>query len=148
MRRCFAVVGRTSLRTFVGTIEGAACYNPDGSLRWQAPETIALAHPHDGPVLDGTTLYTAGPGGESIVALAVETGNERWRRPLSGEPRSPVSASGSVYVQDATGELEALARSDGSVEWATRLSLRSMTGVTVADGSLLVGADKQLPQYD
>jgi outer membrane protein assembly factor BamB len=132
---------------FVGTANGVVCYNSDGSQRWGAPGTTALDRPHDGTVLDERTLYTAGPEGDSIVALEATTGEERWRTSLSGELRSPVPTTESVYVQDSTGEIRALARSDGSVEWATRLALRSMTGISAADGGLLVGADEQLLRY-
>lgn len=133
---------------FVGTTEGVRCHNRDGSLRWRAPETTHLEHFHDGPVLDDTTLYAGGPEADSLVALAVDTGEERWETPLSGDPRSPVVTSGSVYVQDSTGELRALDRTDGSVKWSTRLALRSGTGITVADGGVFVGADEKLLRYD
>jgi outer membrane protein assembly factor BamB len=133
---------------FVTTMDGAVCYDRDGTLRWRVPETTPLTiFPHDGPVLDDTTLYTAGPEGESIVALTVDDGDERWRAPLSGDVRSPVLTPESVYVQNTTDEIKALARTDGSVEWTANLSLRSVTGITVADGGLLVGADDRLLRY-
>jgi outer membrane protein assembly factor BamB len=133
---------------FVGTRDSVVCYNSDGSMRWRAPETAALDRPHDGPVLDETRLYTAGSEGDSIVALDAATGEEQWRTSLSGELRSPVPATDSVYVQDSTGEVRALARTDGSVGWSTKLALRSMTGITVADGGLFVGADEQLVRFN
>lgn len=133
---------------FVGTRDGIVCYDSDGSRRWRVPATTALTRPHDGPVLDETRLYTAGPEGDSIVALEAETGKKQWRTSLSGEPRSPVPAADSVYVQDSIGSIRALARTDGSTEWSTRLALRSMTGVTIADDSVFVGADEQLLRYD
>lgn len=133
---------------FVGTRDGVVCYDSDGSRRWRAPETTALDRPHDGPVVDDTSLYTAGSEGDSIIALAVDSGDERWRTSLSGEAWSPVPTVDSVYVQDSTGEVRSLTRADGSVEWATRLALRSMTGVTAADGALFVGADERLLRYN
>jgi outer membrane protein assembly factor BamB len=133
---------------YVGTRAGVVCYDTDGSQRWRAPDTTALDSPHDGPVLDDATLYAGGPGGESLVALAADTGEERWRASLSGDPRSPVVTEGSLYVQDSTGEIAAVSRTDGSVAWSTRLSLRSMTGVTAADDGLYVGADERLLRYD
>jgi len=133
---------------FVGTRAGVACYDADGAERWRASNSTALDSPHDGPVLDDATVYAGGPGGESLVALAVDSGEERWCASLSGDPRAPVVTADSLYVQDSTGEIAAVSRTDGSVAWSTRLSLRSMTGVTAGDDGLYVGADDRLLRYD
>jgi outer membrane protein assembly factor BamB len=133
---------------FVGARAGVVCYDADGTERWRAPDGTALDSPHDGPVLDGETVYAGGPGGESLVALAVDTGEERWRASLSGDPRSPVVTDDALYVQDSTGDIAALSRTDGAVDWSTRVVLRSTTGITVADDGLFVGADDRLLRYD
>jgi outer membrane protein assembly factor BamB len=133
---------------FVGTRTGVVCYDADGTERWRAPDSTALDSPHDGPVLDGETVYASGPGGESLVALAVDTGEEQWRASLSGDPRSPVVTDDALYVQDSTGELAMRSRTDGAVDWSTRVALRSMTGITAADDGLFVGADDRLLRYD
>jgi outer membrane protein assembly factor BamB len=138
----------TTNGVFVGTRNGVVCYDSDGSRRWRVPETTTLTRPHDGPVLDETRLYTAGPDGNSVVALEVETGEKQWRTSLSGELRSPVPTADSVYVQDSTGEIRVLARTDGSTEWSTKLALRSMTGITIADDGVFVGTDEQLLRYE
>jgi outer membrane protein assembly factor BamB len=133
---------------FVGTRAGVVCYDADGAERWRAPDSTALDSPQDGPVLDDETVYAGGPDGEALVALAVDTGEERWRVSLSGEPRSPVVTDDAVYVQDSTGEIAAVSRTDGAVDWSTRLALRSMTGITAAADGLFVGADDRLLRYD
>ena len=133
---------------FAGTRTGVVCYDADGAERWRAPDTTAFDSPHDGPVLDDATVYAAGPDGASLVALATDTGEERWRASLSGAPRSPVPATDALYVQDSTGRLAARSRADGSADWSTRLALRSMTGLTVGDDGLFVGADERLLRYD
>ena len=132
---------------FAGTRTGVVCYDADGTERWRARDTTAFDSPHDGPVLDDATVYAAGADGESLVALATDTGEERWRASLDGDPRSPVLTTDALYVQDSTGRIAARSRADGSVDWSTRLALRSMTGLTVGDGGLFVGADDRLLRY-
>lgn len=133
---------------FVATTNGIIVYNHDGTQRWRTPEMTAPSGLHDGLVLNETMLYTVGSENDSIVALATDTGDEQWEASLSGDVRSPVVAADTLYGQDTTGEIHALSPMNGSRKWTTRLDLRSMTGITVANSGLVVGADDQLLRYE
>ncbi|MHB9286830.1 PQQ-binding-like beta-propeller repeat protein [Halobacteriales archaeon Cl-PHB] len=74
-------------------------------------------------------------GGESVTALAPETGNRTWTTNVSGSVLA--AANGTVYVgSEAEDTLSALPLEDGSVQWQT-----SVADDTVLDDSVAATAD-------
>ncbi|HEU5349148.1 MAG TPA: PQQ-binding-like beta-propeller repeat protein, partial [Ktedonobacterales bacterium] len=111
-----------------GTVE--ALDATTGKLRWrqEVGESIDFA---GGLVVDGSSVYVSlsvakAPGQRPeaasglVVALDIQTGVVRWRRPIEGTPSMAASADGRVFVMamhQSGGHLLALNAADGSVVW-------------------------------
>ncbi|WP_435179032.1 PQQ-binding-like beta-propeller repeat protein [Halorussus sp. AFM4] len=86
----------------------------DGSVRWRFD--------HDGnategaaAVAEGTVYVQSDREDGTLHALDLETGDERWSAPISGDA-TPVVADGVVYAR-AYSDLVAVDASDGTVRW-------------------------------
>ncbi|WP_208023509.1 PQQ-binding-like beta-propeller repeat protein [Halorussus pelagicus] len=104
----------------------------DGSVRWRAD--------HDGnategaaAVADGAAYVQSNASEDSLHALDLETGEERWSAAV-GREGTPVVADGVVYARDHN-DLVALDADDGTVRWRydSRLPLSTPA---VGDGVL------------
>ena len=104
----------------------------DGSVRWRFE--------HDGNATEGAAAVAEGRAfvqsdGEdgSLHAVSLETGEEQWSAPVSGEG-TPVVADGVVYARDYN-DLVAVDASDGTVRWLYDSKLPLSTPA-VGDGVL------------
>lgn len=139
-------VGTTEV--FVPTAEGVTAYTIDGERQWQTASVTAPSNIHDGLAVRDGTVYAVSRDESALVALAADTGDERWRVAHAGDVRSPVVTDETVYAQDTAGVVRALSPADGTERWSTRIPLREMTGLTVTGGGLMIGTDEQLVRYD
>jgi outer membrane protein assembly factor BamB len=150
---------------YLGDEDDLRAYDPDGSERWQYAQPHSSFVLGDRPVVGGDRVVALSDAGESLwtsddgghvslaaggavfgvrpgeaFALSADGGEERWSRPLGGDPSSPFAlADGAV----AFGESPLVVRdaADGSVRW------RTTSGVAppaVADGVALLPADGEL----
>ncbi|HEX5754323.1 MAG TPA: PQQ-binding-like beta-propeller repeat protein [Archangium sp.] len=121
-----AVAGESVI---VGTVGGTlvSLALADGSERWRLTGQPPVLTPL---VADSGSVYVVAPDG-SVRALAVDSGEVRWRRLLpSGVPRTdatrpqpaPVLAGGLVVVVLGDAGLFALSPQDGTVRWRQPLA--------------------------
>ncbi|PTL79397.1 PQQ-binding-like beta-propeller repeat protein [Vitiosangium sp. GDMCC 1.1324] len=108
----------------VGTVGGTlvSLTRAQGTERWRLTGQPAVLTPL---VSDASSVYVVAPDG-SVRALAVDSGEVRWRRPLPpGEPHpeatrplpSPVLAGERLVVALGDVGLVALSPQDGTVRW-------------------------------
>ncbi len=84
-------------------------------------------------------------GGE-IVALDLESGQQRWTAALGSPVTSrPAASRTGLYVGDLDGRLHRLDKDDGGLIWTLELNLPIEASPTLLPGALLVGlADGRL----
>ncbi|WP_435552855.1 PQQ-binding-like beta-propeller repeat protein [Natrinema sp. CGMCC1.2065] len=129
-----AVVGGTAVLSIGGTVVAIA--TDSGDDRWRVghdfADRITVA---DGTVYAIETTYADPP---TLVALALETGRERWTAPLADDggfwPTPPAVGGGTVY-QGGT-ELVALSAADGERQWTRDLEADITGSPTVVDGAV------------
>jgi outer membrane protein assembly factor BamB len=130
-------------RAYVGTFsDGVLAVDlSDGTVVWRGAEKTRAYPP---TVADGVAYVTArDPGGRGaghLVALDTETGDERWRTALDGNPTAPPgyrdgvvyagTHRGSVYAVDAASGDERWRESVG--DWVTRGPTTAGDGVYAA----------------
>ena len=83
------------------------------------------------PVIDNGTVYAVGHAGR-MVATSIR-GQRLWSIPVPGI-QQPVVSGDSVFVVDTAGQLMAITRKDGKIQWNTKLA-----GSTVWSGPVLAG---------
>ncbi len=73
------------------------------------------------PIVMGKTMFIASSRNDSVTALDVETGAEKWRFYADGPVRfAPVAAEGNVYFASDDGFLYCLASESGQLQWKVR----------------------------
>ncbi|WP_330633122.1 PQQ-binding-like beta-propeller repeat protein [Halocatena halophila] len=114
------------------TGRGAFAFEPsDGSVRWHRPGPVTPV-----AVANGRVVLT---GPDTVEAVAIETGEQLWKRSISGLESTPSVAGGSVFVtksSSTTNRLVALDAETGTPQW--RISLpkagtRSAGSITAID---------------
>lgn len=123
----------------------------DGSGLWSESlsrnrTTSQLASMSDAarPAIDNGTVYAVGHGGR-MVATVAKTGERLWSLSVpSTQP--PYVAGDSVFVVDTSGQLMAIHRQEGKVQWTTKLpGSKIWSGPVLANGILwLASKDGQL----
>jgi len=100
------------------------------------------------PAIDHGTVFAVGHAGR-LVATQSKTGERLWSLNVPGT-QAPWVAGDSVFVVDTSGQLMAISRSDGKVQWTTQLAGASIwSGPTLAGGTLwLASAKGQLVGVD
>lgn len=120
-----------------------------GAQVWQAPTGgSGLSAP---AVADNTVYVVGGKGSDNLFAIDARSGKERWRIPVGFSacacaPFTPAVSGGLVYVGNDSGDLLAVNRASGRLDW--RLKTPSGTNVhtpVVAGGVVYVGSDPGEP---
>jgi outer membrane protein assembly factor BamB len=77
-----------------------------------------------------------------MVATNAKTGERLWQLNVAGT-QTPWVAGETVFVVDTGGQLMALSRRDGKVQWTTQLpAAKVWTGPTLAGGALWLTSNK------
>jgi outer membrane protein assembly factor BamB len=124
---------------FVGSREGLFAVAADtGKLRWWAdlPRGVDTS-----PAVAQGTVYAGGRDG-CVYALAADSGEIRWRQPVSKQwlHSSPLVTADSVIVGTLDGEVVALDRTTGARKWATKLGGSVYSSPVLAGDRVLVGS--------
>jgi outer membrane protein assembly factor BamB len=103
--------------------EGVHGISPTGTRKWYVPvkNTTSLSL--------GSALYATGE--DALIALDLQTGQEKWRRPLLGWARgSAVDRTGTIVYATADNTLYSVNAMTGAVNWSRALpgSLYSGSG--------------------
>jgi len=159
-RRTFPVRRRTVLKAAgaglagIGTIPQAVEGTASGTELWRF-QPYSSGSLIDAPTVVGGTVYTSVAYGE-LSALDAATGSLRWEFSPEGDSTdvggaTPSVVDGTVYYTPGTipgapatsgaSTVFALDAADGTVRWATEGIATLADTVTVADGSVYVGAD-------
>ena len=91
----------------------------------------------------GDTVYVTSNDASrdaDLVALATDTGEERWRVPVDAHVTGPVTwANDVVYVSDDSGRIAAYDAADGTRLWSHDVPFPAAGGITVVDGTVYAG---------
>lgn len=133
----------------VGAVDKAGVYHTldrdTGEVIWEAELTEgglqggALA---SAAVAEGVAYVASNRASQDadLVALDVETGDERWRIDVEGHVSGPVTwANGVVYLSDDTGRVRAYDAADGTVLWTHEVPTPAAGGISVVDGTVYAG---------
>lgn len=87
------------------------------------------------PAIEQGVVFAVGHAGR-MVATNARSGERIWQNNIAGT-QAPSVAGESVYVVDTSGQLMALSRRDGKVQWTAKLpAAKVWNGPTLAGGSL------------
>jgi outer membrane protein assembly factor BamB len=139
------VVGPTGV--YAATGETVVAYRLDGTRRWETTDVTAAGGAHAVVVVHDGTVYATGDDEEELVALAADTGKERWRVSMRYETSAPIVTDEALYVRDGGGVARAIRPADGTERWSAPIDLRGGNGFGVIDGGLVVGGDRRLVRY-
>jgi outer membrane protein assembly factor BamB len=122
----------------------------DGSAIWtenltrtKASSQLASLTDAARPAIDAGVVFAVGHAGR-MIASNIKTGERLWSLNLAGT-QTPWVAGETVFVVDTSGQLLALSRRDGKVQWTTQLpAAKVWTGPTLAGGALWLASDKGL----
>jgi outer membrane protein assembly factor BamB len=127
----------------------------DGSLAWseslsRTRSTSELTSMSDAarPVISDGIAYAIGHAGR-MVATRTATGERLWTLNVPGI-QPPWVAGGSVFVADTQGQLLAISRQDGKIQWTVKLPTNTAwVGPTLGGGTLwLVSAKGKIAGVD
>ena len=92
------------------------------------------------PAIDNGVVFAVGHAGR-MVATNIKTGERLWQLNVAGT-QAPWVAGETVFVVDTLGQLMALSRRDGKVQWTMQLPpAKVWTGPTLAGGSLWLASN-------
>ena len=93
------------------------------------------------PAIDAGVVFAVGHAGR-MVATNAKTGERLWQLNVAGT-QAPSVAGETVFVVDTAGQLMALSRRDGKIQWTTQLpAAKVWTGPTLAGGMLWLTSNK------
>ncbi|MGD9669008.1 MAG: PQQ-binding-like beta-propeller repeat protein [Hyphomicrobiaceae bacterium] len=127
----------------------------DGSAVWseslaRARTTSQLTSLADAarPAIDNGVVFAVGHSGR-MVATQISTGERLWSLNVAST-QTPWVAGGSVFVVDTAGQLMAISRDQGAVQWTVQLpGAKTWAGPVLAGGKLwLVSSEGQLAGVD
>lgn len=127
----------------------------DGSAVWseslsRARTTSQLTSLADAarPAIDNGVVFAAGHSGR-MVATQISSGERLWSLNVAST-QTPWVAGGSVFVVDTAGQLMAIARDQGTVQWTVQLpGAKTWAGPVLAGGKLwLVSSKGELAGVD
>jgi outer membrane protein assembly factor BamB len=133
----------------VGAPDKAGAYHAldrdSGAVLWEADLTEgglqggALA---SAAVADGVAYVASNRASQDadLIALDVETGDQRWRVDVGAHVSGPVSwANGVVYLADDAARIRAYDAADGTVLWTHDVASPAAGGISVVDGTVYAG---------
>ena len=93
------------------------------------------------PVISGGVVFAVGHAGR-MVATQLKTGERIWSLTVASI-QQPWVAGDNVFVVDTTGQLMAITRNDGKIQWATKLpGGGAWSGPVLAGNRLWLTSDK------
>ncbi len=100
------------------------------------------------PAIDNGVVFAVGHSGR-MVATQISTGERLWSLNVAST-QTPWVAGGSVFLVDTSGQLMAVSRDQGTVQWTVQLpGAKTWAGPVLAGGKLwLVSAKGQLVGVD
>jgi outer membrane protein assembly factor BamB len=120
----------------------------DGAAAWseslsRTRTTSQLASMSDAarPAIDGGVVFAVGHGGR-MVATKVSTGERLWSLNVPGT-QMPWVAGETVYVVDTSGQLMAINKRDGKIQWTSKMAgATTWSGPVLANGTLWLTSNK------
>jgi outer membrane protein assembly factor BamB len=120
----------------------------DGTAAWseslsRTRTTSQLASMSDAarPAIDGGVVFAVGHGGR-MVATKASTGERLWSLNVPGT-QMPLVAGETVYVVDTSGQLMAINKRDGKIQWTSKMSgATTWSGPVLANGTLWLTSNK------
>jgi outer membrane protein assembly factor BamB len=120
----------------------------DGKTAWteslarnKSASAIASMSDAARPAMDGGIVYAVGHGGK-MVATQAKTGERLWSLNIPST-QTPWVAGESIFVADTNGQLMAITRKDGKIQWTAKLPGEgTWSGPTLAGGLLWVASSK------
>jgi outer membrane protein assembly factor BamB len=95
------------------------------------------------PAIDSGVVYAVGHAGR-MVATQIKSGERLWSLNMAGT-QTPWVVGETVFVVTTGGQLNALSRRDGKVQWTTQLpDAKVWSGPTLAGGALWLVSNKGL----
>lgn len=93
------------------------------------------------PAIDNGLVFAVGHSGR-MVATQIATGERLWSLNVAST-QTPWVAGGSVFVVDTSGQLMAVSRDQGTVQWTVQLpGAKTWAGPVLAGGKLWLVSDK------
>jgi len=127
----------------------------DSLSRSRAASSLASMSDASRPAIDRGTVFAAGHAGR-MIATAQRTGERLWSLNVPSI-QQPAVAGENVFVVDTNGQLMAITRADGKIQWSTKLAgSKSWSGPVIAGNRLwlasatgsLVGVDAATGRVD
>lgn len=131
-------------RVYVGTRDAYA-FTSEGDRLWRTPLDDTLLTQGPAPLMGTDTVSFVTADG-TTVALAVDTGEERWRQGTDVRPASAALSDGVLYLAGFDGAIQTLTASDGTPGWGNWTSER--TGLEAVDGIIYLGAGRSVTALD
>jgi outer membrane protein assembly factor BamB len=124
-----------------------ALHVADGSSAWseslsrtRTTSEITAMSDAARPAIDKGTVFAIGHAGR-MVATQAETGERLWSLNVPGI-QPPWVAGESVFVVDTAGQLMAISRHDGKIQWTVKLPEPTWSGPTLAGNTLWLASPK------
>lgn len=122
------------------TLDGSPVWT-ENLTRTRTSSQIAALSDAARPAVEGGIVYAIGHGGR-FVATKLDTGERVWSLNVPGT-QAPWVAGDSVFVVDTTGQVMAVAKRDGKVQWTTKLpSSGAWSGPVLANNTLWLVSSK------
>ncbi len=126
-------------RLYLARAPGIRAYTPaDGEL-WS--HTLDRVVTGVAGTADTVYVVSSNADGGRLVALDAESGAVRWETDRLGETYTDPVVGTNLYVSNAAGELFALDRTTGALEWTARAASRSGLAPMAVDGDELFVLD-------
>jgi len=114
----------------------------DGRLIWS--KRLAFWTPGSPCVDDTAGLVFATPNDRSLIAIDIETGQERWRQATSGLVRGrPAVSDGRIYVIDERGLIVCRDSATGELVWSRKYGPGEGHQFTMVDGNFVYALDSK-----
>ena len=127
--------------------DGQAAWS-ESLARTRTASSMAAMSDTARPVIDNGTVFAVGHAGR-MVATAQKTGERLWSLTVPSI-QAPWVAGDNVYVVDTGGQVMAITRRDGKIQWTAKLAGASIwSGPVLAGGRLWLTSNKgQLVSVD